>query len=148
MSSETLRATKILTTMGTDIYVDRSFYNCQNLVKCNLKSWDSCNFQSYLTWERRYALFESSTLLSQLHKTWKMLCFSSTVGVDNRSFQSYKILSTVGVDIPIVSNFYSTQNDVNVKNWHSCSFQSHLTLGRPCDYCQLSQLRTVAFRAT
>ena len=97
-----------------------------------------------------------------------MLCFPSTVGVVNYSFQSYlkpgrcytsyqlldlasvasratKILSTVGVDIYVDLSFQGYQNPIKLKSWHTCSFRAP---GRCYASGQLSELTTVAFRAT
>ena len=53
-----------------------------------------------------------------------------------------KILSTVGVDIPVDCSFNSCQNPNNLKSWRSCSFQGHLTSGWHYASCQLSELPT------
>ena len=105
---------------------------------------------------------------SELCNTWKMLCFPSTVGVVNYSFQSYlkpgrcytsyqlldlasvasratKILSTVGVDIYVDLSFQGYQNPIKLKSWHTCSFRAP---GRCYASHQLSELSTVVFRAT
>ena len=102
-------ATKILSILGVDFPVYRSIQNYQNPV--NFKSWHSRSFQSYLTPESGYAsrqLLELTTI----------------------AFRAIKILSTVGVDIPVSFSFQSYQNPVNFKSWHSLSFQSYQTPGR------------------
>ena len=53
-------ATKILSFVGVDIPVNRSFDSYQNLD--NFKSCHSCSFQSYLTPERHYSSHELSEL--------------------------------------------------------------------------------------
>ena len=125
LTARAFRAIKILSIVRIDISLDHSFWSYQNPV--NFKSWHSCSFQSCITPGKRYPSRQLSelTMVSELPKTWKTLCFLSTVEAGNRSFQSYKnvvssgswhscqlylselskILSTVGADIPVDCNF-------------------------------------------
>ena len=50
--------------------------------------------------------------------------------------------------IPISRSFQSYQDPNNFKSWHSCSFQSYLTLGRRHASRQLLELTILASRAT
>ena len=77
LSTMVFRVAKILSTVGVDISVDRSFQSYQN--SDNFKSWRSCSFQSY-----------------------QKLTFLSTV-----AFRTTKILSTVGADIPVDRSFHN-----------------------------------------
>ena len=76
---------------------NRSFQSYQN--PDNFKSWHSCSYQSY-----------------QKPGT---PCFSSTIGVVNVAFRATKILSAVGVDIPVDCTFQSYQYSDNFKSWRS-----------------------------
>ena len=60
LSTIVFRATKILSTVGVDIFVDHSFQNSQNLD--NIKSWRSCSFQSYQKPGRHHASCQLSDL--------------------------------------------------------------------------------------
>ena len=98
---------KILSAVGVDIRVDRSFNSYQN--PDNFKSWRSCSLQRYLTPGRHYA---SRQRIFQSYLKIETLCFMLTVWVDNRRFRRYQrklkrvcFPSTVWVD--------------------SCSFQSY-----------------------
>ena len=66
----------------------------------------------------------------------------------NYSFQSYKIKSTVGVDIHLDSSFQSYQTLDNFKSWTSCRFKSYQKPGRNYAPRQLSELTTQLFGAT
>ena len=96
----------------------------------------------FLRWARH--LLHSVTVAftaTEICQQWE-LTFLSTV-----AFGATKILSAVGVDIPVDRSVQSYQNLVNFNSWHSCSFQSYLTPGRRYASHQLSKLTTVAFRA-
>ena len=83
------------------------------------------------------------------------------------ALRATRIMSRVGVDIPVNHSFQSYQNPVYFKSWHSCSFQSYQHLEDtmlyvnynsckrsfselPKSYQQweLKFLSTIAFRAT
>ena len=113
--------------MGVGIPVDCSFQGYHN--SGSFKSWRSCSYQSYQKPGRHYA----SRQLSEL----------TTVAV-----RATKILSTVGVDIPVDRSFYMYQNPDNFKSWRFSSFQSYLTPLRHYASRQLLELTAVAFRVT
>ena len=117
-------ATKILSTVGVDILIDRSFHSYENTD--NFKSWRSCSYQSYQKSGRHYTSHQLSELT-----------FLSTI-----AFRATKILSTVGVDIPVNHSFQSYQSPDNFKSWRPCSFQSYLTPGKHYASCQLLELTT------
>ena len=58
------------------------------------------------------------------------------------AFRATKILTTVGVNIPVDRSFQSYQNTINFKNWYFYSFQSYLTRGRHYALRQLQGLTT------
>ena len=113
-----------MTTLRADILADRSFQSYQN--PDIFKSWRSCSFQSYQKPGRHYATRQLSELRTQL-------------------FGSTKILSAVGIDIPVDRSFHSYQNPDNFKIWRSWSFQSYLTHGQHYAFRQLSELTTKLF---
>ena len=113
-----------MTTFRADILVDRSFQSCQN--PDIFKSWRSCSFQSYQKPRRHYASRQLSELRKQL-------------------FGSTRILSAVGIDIPVDRSFHSYQNHDNFKIWSFWSFQSYLIHGQHYTFRQLSELTTKLF---
>ena len=74
LSISAFRATKILSTVGLHILIDRSFQSYQNPV--NFKSWNSCSFQNYLT-------------------IGKTLCFPSAIRVDRATLNLEDIMLPV-----------------------------------------------------
>ena len=118
----------ILSTMGVDIPVNRSFQGYQ--IPTTLRADVPVAIRATNNLE--------DILLPVNYQSWQCsfseLPILSAVGVDipvDYSFQSYQMLSTVGVDISVNRSFHSYQNPDNFKSWHSCSFQSYLTAGRP-----------------
>ena len=125
---------------------------------------EKSSFQSYLKHERSYAscqllhlltlAFSATKILptatvdipvnyqswqpdhSELPKTWKIICFPSTIRVDNSSFQSYLNPGRCYVSRHFVEvnnhSFQSCQNPANGQSWHCF---------------QLSGLTNVAYRA-
>ena len=104
--------------------------------------WWSSNF---------YPLSTSESTTFNMGPPPSILYNQSTGRIDNRGFQGYqnsvnsgnwliflsisafratKILSTVGLDIPIDRRFQSYQNPVDFKSWNPCSFQNYLTIGK------------------
>ena len=146
--------------MGVYIPVDCSFQNNRNLV--NSGSWRSCrpvafrakkipttlradvpvafratkNMEdtmlpvSYRNWQRSFSELPNSC------QQWELILLSTA------AFRATKILSTVGVDIPLDRSFQSYQNPDNFKSWHSCNFQSYQKPGRRYGALQLSELTT------
>ena len=119
-----------LSTVGND---KRSFQSYQKMkafyILSTLRADIPFDCQSWQQW------------LSELPKTWKTLCFLSTIGFDNQSFQNYiktgrcyafcqlsqlttitfrtpKFLPIVRVNIPMGRSFQSYQNFVNCQIWH------------------------------
>ena len=70
-------ATNILSSFRDDIHVGHSCRNSFQELRKPCQLWDLI-FQPMIL-----------TLLPDLPKTWKMLCFPLTLGVDNHSFQNY-----------------------------------------------------------
>ena len=95
------------------------------MLPVNYRSWQR-SIQSYLESGRNYAVNQLSELTT----------------VD---FRATKILSTMGVDIPVDRSVRSYQNFVNFKSWHSYSF--YLIPGRCYASCQLFELTTIDFGA-
>ena len=58
------------------------------------------------------------------------------------AFRATKILSIVGVDIPVNCSFQDYQNPDNFISWYSCSFHSYQKPGRHYVSRQLLELRT------
>ena len=93
------RATRILSTVEVDILVDCSLQSCQN--PDNSKSRCSCSYHKYEKSRRHYASRQLWELTMQL-------------------FGATKILSKVGVDIPVDYSLRSYQIPVNSGSGHSC----------------------------
>ena len=71
------RSYQILSSFRADIHVGHSCRNSFPELRKSCQLWD-LTFQPMIL-----------TLLPDLPKTWKMLCFPLTLRVDNRSFQNY-----------------------------------------------------------
>ena len=85
---------------------------------------------NYRSWKRSFSELPKSC------QHWE-LTFLLTA-----AFRATKILSAVGVNIPLDRSFQSYQNPDNFKSWRSCSFQSYQKSRRHYASRQLSELTT------
>ena len=127
MSIVAYSATKLPRTLRADVPV---------AIRATKNLNDTMLRVNYRSWQRSFSELPKS------YQQWE-LTFLSTV-----AFGADKFLSTVGVDIPVDSSFLSYQNPNNFYSQRSCSFQSYLKPERHYASDQLSELATIAARAT